>query len=198
MRLEAGACGGTHTVAIDEPLRANGHAPTPVASGSRRLAHLSAWVGLLAFCRPGHILLREPADPVQGRENPDATTGRGEAWPIDVPVRVSTDLHNCVMDAHGGYLFENRSFTVPAGVTLHFYSDHGSSVMDPGRGALELSRRHHRAVVRETLSEGDTCHNYLLSKSWGDHIHKGEPDKVDHDTASKEIKSASLLTVRNR
>ena len=142
----------------------------------------------------------------------------------------ATDVHNCVIDAHEGYLFENRSFTVPAGITLYFYSDHGSSVMDPGQGALKLSRRHHPAVVRETLTAGDSCHNYIPSKSWGNHSFKNQPndrinyagakiwldeqdthrdqavlltrqhlmaaerhkEHVDHDTASKHIKSASL------
>jgi hypothetical protein len=91
----------------------------------------------------------------------------------------TTDSHNCVVDAHGGFFFENRSFTVPAGVTLYFYSDHGSSVTDPGQGAIKLARNHSQKICREKISGGQSCHNYILSKAWGDHLFKSD----DHGKA---------------
>src|SRR5215472_14590830 len=59
-----------------------------------------------------------------------------------------TQSTDCIIDAHGGYMFECRTFTVPPNLTLIFYSQHGQEVTDPGQGALRLAEYHERGQRR--------------------------------------------------
>jgi hypothetical protein len=79
----------------------------------------------------------------------------------------STNLVDCIITAHGGYVFDNRSFRVPEGVTLNFFAEHGNTLTDPGMG--ELMSGLANAVPSETVGGGKNCHNYLLSKYQGRH-----------------------------
>jgi hypothetical protein len=79
----------------------------------------------------------------------------------------STNLVDCVITAHGGYIFENRAFTVPKDVTLKFFAEHGNTLTDPGMKNLMAQLADAKPV--ETLTSGQTCKNYLLSKYQGRH-----------------------------
>jgi hypothetical protein len=102
-----------------------------------------------------------------------------------------TQTTDCIIDAHGGYTFECRTFTVPAGLTLIFYSDHGQAVTDPGQGALRLAKYQDLVGGIETITAGNPCKNYLLSKSWGHHTFapgttdaQGQPMAITYGDAS--------------
>lgn len=131
--------------------------------------------------------------------------------------RSKTEDKTCVIDAHGGFMFENRSFRVPDGVTLKFYAHHGNSLADTGRQALKFVRDAYASV--EELKGGDICYNYLLSKAWGKHTFgEDEEDKrITYERARELIEdldarrtrqkerlgdpsdlTASLVTIRNR
>jgi hypothetical protein len=99
--------------------------------------------------------------------------------------KAETDKANCVIDAHGGFLFECREFKVPPGVKVKFYCDHGSSLADTGQEALKLANNHVGYAAVETLDAGDRCPNYLLSKAWGTHTFDDtQPDKqITYKTA---------------
>lgn len=78
-----------------------------------------------------------------------------------------TNSRDCIISAHGGYVFENRAFTVPEGVYLHFYGEHGAALIDPNIGSF--MRNVGDAVPVEVVEPGKTCRNYLLSKYQGAH-----------------------------
>ena len=105
----------------------------------------------------------------------------------------STNLVDCVITAHGGYVFENRNFEVPAGVTLQFFAEHGNTLTDPGMGSL--MRDLAMAVPAETVEAGEDCHNYLLSKFQGRH---GSADET-YESIMRNISDAdkSRLEVRD-
>ena len=84
----------------------------------------------------------------------------------------STDRVNCVISAHGGYIFENRSFTVPNGVSLKFFAYHGNASMDEGLSTV-LDRLAEVQPV-ETLGENQVSKNYLLTKFQGRHGEENE------------------------
>ncbi len=77
-----------------------------------------------------------------------------------------------IISAHGGFVSENRCFTVPKGITLHFYGEHGASLIDPG--IAEFFRNQGRALATESVGPGEKCRNYLLSKYQGKHNKVGE------------------------
>ncbi len=62
---------------------------------------------------------------------------------------------------------ESRCFTVPKGITLHFYGEHGASRIDPG--IADFFRNQGRALATESIGPGAKCRNYLLSKYQGKH-----------------------------
>lgn len=78
-----------------------------------------------------------------------------------------TNSTDCIISAHGGYMSENRSFTVPSGITLQFFSVHSSTLTDPGINAFQKNQAQAKPV--ETIQGGATCRNYLLSKYQGRH-----------------------------
>ncbi len=79
---------------------------------------------------------------------------------------------DCIVSAHGGYIFENSGFTVPQGVTLRFYSPHSSSLIDPGLGSFQRAAA--QAIPVQTVKGGEICCNYLLSKYQGRHGNEDE------------------------
>ncbi|MBW6399862.1 hypothetical protein KPL78_18530 [Roseomonas sp. HJA6] len=131
--------------------------------------------------------------------------------------RAQTEDQTCVIDAHGGFVFENRSFTVPAGVTLKFYTPHGSAVIDEGQFALNVAQFDY--TVAEEITGGQPCHNYLLAKAWGTHTFGDDEDDkrityaraeamldAQDDRRTRQTQRfgapmdsvASLVTIRNR
>lgn len=114
-----------------------------------------------------------------------------------------TNSTDCIISAHGGYIFENRSFTVPQGVTLQFFSVHSSTLSDPGIGAFQKSQAQAKPV--ETITGGNSCRNYLLSKYQGRHNEMdetyekiadgvGKQDTLRSAFAAKLFKDASTTT----
>jgi hypothetical protein len=81
-----------------------------------------------------------------------------------------TNSVDCIISAHGGFVSESRTFTVPGNLALRFYSSHGASVIDPS--IAEFFRSQERAAPVETFAGGDKCPNYLLSKYQGDDHNK--------------------------
>lgn len=121
-----------------------------------------------------------------------------------------------VISAHGGIeLRLQPKFTISSG-TLHFYSHHGETTDDLGiRNFIHGGKASQRV---ESLSAGDACYDYYLSKYQGRH---GNPDETyesieaaqryvdEHnamlraagDRAPKDAVSATpfdVLTIRNR
>lgn len=83
-----------------------------------------------------------------------------------------TNSTDCIISAHGGYMFENRAFTVPSGVTLQFFSVHSSTLTDPGINSFQKNQAQAKPV--ETITGGNMCGNYLLSKYQGKHNNMDE------------------------
>ncbi|MEO0913093.1 MAG: putative adhesin [Pseudomonadota bacterium] len=88
----------------------------------------------------------------------------------------------CLILAHGcqAVLPGTRTFTVPANMTVRFFAQHGnlltfdtrpSGVADfvPASWATHRCETGHTASCQETVSAGQTCHNYVLSKDVGYH-----------------------------
>jgi len=110
-----------------------------------------------------------------------------------------TQSTDCIIDAHGGYMFECRTFTVPPNLTLTFYSQHGQEVTDPGQGALRLAEYHDVVNGAETITAGNPCKNYLLSKSWGHHTYalgatdaRGRPQAITYANANAKLGPAPV------
>jgi len=89
----------------------------------------------------------------------------------------STNSSDCLISAHGGFVAENRSFTVPSGVSVLFYGEHGAALNDPNISSF--SRDINRAQVVETCGPGDDCRNYLLSKYQGAHAGSSGTEVVE-------------------
>ncbi|GIX10586.1 putative adhesin [Elioraea sp.] len=79
----------------------------------------------------------------------------------------ATNSTDCLISAHGGYIRENRTFTVPAGIRIVFYGQHGAALNDPG--IFEIAKKLSKARPVEIVSGGQKCLNYLLSKYQGAH-----------------------------
>lgn len=113
--------------------------------------------------------------------------------------RSKTNSADCIISAHGGYLFDTMSFTVPKGIELRFYSPHSTALLDPG---LEEFHEHlAEAVPVEVRTGGKSCRDYLLEKYQGRHNEAGET--YDSIVASvrerdKGLGGASVVTIRNR
>jgi len=101
--------------------------------------------------------------------NPQGATALGRYLYL---FKSRTNSADCIISAHGGYMFENKAFTVPKGVTLRFYSPHSSSLLDPGLGTFQRSAS--QAIPVETFTGGQICCNYLLSKYQGRHGNEDE------------------------
>lgn len=76
-----------------------------------------------------------------------------------------------IISAHGGRSLTNaNSFEVPDKTTLRFYSADKNTVLDPGFSNFYTKD----ATPKETLTAGDTCFDYMLSKYQGSHNRAGE------------------------
>ncbi|NNF17238.1 MAG: hypothetical protein HKN70_10880 [Gammaproteobacteria bacterium] len=101
--------------------------------------------------------------------------------------RSSTNSKDCMISAHGGYIFENRTFKVPANTTINFYSDHGAVLNDPGIGTFAKDAS--KAKPRESITAGKNCRNYLLSKYQG--AHAGADGKSVRETYQQVAQAVS-------
>lgn len=101
-----------------------------------------------------------------------------------VPVKSTTNFHivgdldgatECYITAHGGcldgdYFFDNKSFTIPDGVTVHFYQPHGY-ILGFGSAALRNGNpKGHGGTTDQEYSGGEECPNYILTKDQGRHL----------------------------
>jgi hypothetical protein len=103
----------------------------------------------------------------------------------------ATNAYDCIISAHGGFMAENRSFTVPAGVTLYFYGPHGASLLDPGIN--NFYDRMHEAEPVEVITAGQRCRNYLLSKYQGAHAGESGTETVEtYDQISNKVRITDL------
>ena len=89
----------------------------------------------------------------------------------------STNSKDCLISAHGGYVSENRSFKVPAGLTIIFYGPHGAALQDPG--VYEFAKKASSAKPEEIISGGQNCRNYLLTKYQGAHAGESGTEVVE-------------------
>ena len=89
----------------------------------------------------------------------------------------STNSSDCMISAHGGFMAENRSFTVPSGLTILFYGIHGAALLDPN--ITSFARANSRAVPVETFTGGQSCRNYMLSKYQGAHAGESGTEVVE-------------------
>jgi hypothetical protein len=97
-----------------------------------------------------------------------------------------TNAADCIISAHGGYMFENRDFTVPAGVTVRFLGEHGAALIDPKID--DFFRRQGDVIPVETITAGRKCRNYLLSKYQGAHAGEGGKEVVEtYDQISRRV-----------
>lgn len=78
-----------------------------------------------------------------------------------------TNSSDCMISAHGGFVAENRSFTVPQGVEVIFYGTHGAALQDPNISSFAPNLS--KAIPVEVAPGGQSCRNYLLSKYQGAH-----------------------------
>ena len=104
----------------------------------------------------------------------------------------STNSSDCMISAHGGYILENRAFKVPANTRILFYGQHGAALNDPG--ILTFHRSAGAAKVVETITAGQPCRNYLLSKYQG--AHAGESGKETVETYKAVAKSVSTQDLK--
>jgi len=104
------------------------------------------------------------------KTKPKAATALGSYFYL---FKSTTNSVDCLISAHGGYVSETRSFTVPAGVNLVFYGEHGAALLDPR--IYEFAKKMSKAKPVEVFTGGQTCRNYLLSKYQG--AHAGEDGK---------------------
>ena len=73
--------------------------------------------------------------------------------------------NTCIITAHGGHtvLTKTNIFTVPSNTVLRFYSEDTYSVVDPGFSSFY----HSVGAVKELVSEGESCFDYILTKYQG-------------------------------
>src|SRR5262249_9928989 len=116
--------------------------------------------------REGHSMSKTPA----------AATKVGSNCYLFKSITNSVD---CLISAHGGFMAENRSFTVPDGVTIRFYVEHGASLCDPGVVKFATFSLLSKAVVNEEFTGGESCRGYLLSKYQGAHAGESGTETVE-------------------
>lgn len=128
----------------------------------------------------------------------EQTQGSDSARPLSLPFKSKTNATECIISAHGGFLFTTVSFTVPKGAELRFFSPHSSLLIDPG---LEEFHAHLAKAIPTELAKGKSCRDYLLQKYQGRHNEVGETynaileSVMEHDQGGG---GASVVTVRNR
>jgi hypothetical protein len=109
--------------------------------------------------------------------------------------------------AHGGWTEGGPSFTVPAGITVHFYIPHGATAANPSVQMHILERSNY--ADRHVYRGGDACYNYSLAKVFGHGADVGSADyysqvEVYMDQAGAGVErggrnwAPNLVSVRNR
>lgn len=69
-----------------------------------------------------------------------------------------------VMSGHGTYFTADGKINVPAGVTIHFYVDHGDLTMNAiGMAVENRFASANPPAPKETFTEGQAIYNYRLS-----------------------------------
>lgn len=72
---------------------------------------------------------------------------------------------DCLVMAHGGWTEGGPTFTVPDGITVHFYVPHGATAANPSVQIHILERSNY--ADRNVYGPGSTCFNYNLGKVLG-------------------------------
>lgn len=115
----------------------------------------------------------------------------------------------CYVNGHGSaydddYVFDNRSFEVPAGVTIKFFQPHGF-ILGAGISSLRNGRPDADASATDLeYAAGDQCANYILSKSHGRHLSGDQAEAAtwEMDYAGTQAVAGDMglviVTVRNR
>jgi len=106
----------------------------------------------------------------------------------------NTNSTDCIISAHGGYLFGDIGSKVPTEIELKFYS--------PNTTALCANLEKFNALIAkakpvEIVRGGKICMEYLLQKYQGRHNKEGET----YDTIFNGVQAssrASVVTIRNR
>jgi hypothetical protein len=93
-----------------------------------------------------------------------------------------------LISAHGAVL--PGSFTIPAGLDLHFYGKHSAAIRDPG--AYDIMKGNYQ--VLETQRGGDTCSNYLLSK----YQEEGGDETYESLQANLDMNAGAISRLANR
>lgn len=91
-----------------------------------------------------------------------------------------TTSHRALITAHGGYWAGTKKFRVPEGVSVYFYTPHGTVLSDPGISFLKDGSKEPTRI----LKGGDECFNYILSKYQGRH----GSQKETYEAIAKSVK----------
>lgn len=120
---------------------------------------------------------------------PDGSTSLGSSIYL---FKSQTNASDCMISAHGGYVSENRSFKVPGSTTIHFYGDHGAALLDPQIN--DFARKLSRADPIETVTGGNNCRNYLLTKYQGAHAGEGGKETVEtYQQVASQVTTSDLV-----
>ena len=117
-----------------------------------------------------------------------------------------------IISSHGGQAIFNGEFSVPDGVTLHFYAPHGYALQDPSLFSVILGK----ATVNETVKGPKKFADYKLHKYQGSHGNESEnyesigllgmtdQELIDAGFSRQQLESRDkplpldVITIRNR
>lgn len=115
----------------------------------------------------------------------------------------------CYLTGHGGsfdsqYFLDNKSFTVPKGVTINFYQPDGY-ILGFGTSCLRNGApKKHGGTNDQEYAGGDNCPNYILTKDQGtrlsgdaNYAHTWEMDYATSQQVAEDL-DVVLVTIRNR
>ena len=120
-----------------------------------------------------------------------------------------TNAAECYVTGHGGlfnadYFLDNKTFTVPTGVTVNFYQPDGY-LLGFHTGALRNGPPNgHGGTNDQAYGPGDDCPNYILTKDQGTRLgmDSATANQFEMDYASTQAVADDLgvvlVTVRNR
>jgi len=121
--------------------------------------------------------------------------GATKCGPYCYLFKSESNSKDCLISAHGGFMAENSSFTVPSGVTIQFYGVHGAALIDPN--ITDFARIYSGAQPVETLTGGQNCRNYLLSKYQGAHAGASGEDVVEtYEQVAGTVSSRDMIRKR--
>jgi hypothetical protein len=104
--------------------------------------------------------------------------------------------NSCIILAHGSVSKSKKTFPVPAGKTINFYTEDGESYRPNKfgnrgiKGAIQQphdSATIHRNEIDIKYTEGQACKNYSLSKILGRHEFYHKKLTKDADTTYEEV-----------